>query len=104
MALFSACPHCLGRRQFLAGGLAAAATATLAARRAHAQAPAAPQMTVGKYANQGASVIRVTRPTYKNNIKNAIVSSFPRRVSRTWETVEQRNWSVARPERDSASY
>jgi 6-methylsalicylate decarboxylase len=42
MALFSSCTCCIGRRQFLAGGLAAAATAVMTARRARAQAPAAP--------------------------------------------------------------
>jgi 6-methylsalicylate decarboxylase len=42
MALFSACSCCIGRRQFLAGALAAAATGTLARRRAFAQAPTAP--------------------------------------------------------------
>ncbi|MGA8610675.1 MAG: amidohydrolase family protein [Xanthobacteraceae bacterium] len=38
MTLFSGCDCCIGRRQFLAGGLAAAAA--LPARRARAQAPA----------------------------------------------------------------
>jgi predicted TIM-barrel fold metal-dependent hydrolase len=38
MTLFSGCTRCIGRRQFLAGGLAA--TAALPARRARAQAPA----------------------------------------------------------------
>lgn len=44
MALFSSCTCCIGRRQFLAGGLAAAGAATimLAAQRAAAQAPATP--------------------------------------------------------------
>ncbi len=42
MALFSACTCCIGRRQFLTGGLAVAATAALTGRRALAQAPTAP--------------------------------------------------------------
>jgi 6-methylsalicylate decarboxylase len=40
MPLFSSCNCCVGRRQFLAGGLATAATAVLPARSAFAQAPA----------------------------------------------------------------
>ncbi len=42
MPLFSSCTCCIGRRQFLAGGLAATAAAALTRRRALAQAPAAP--------------------------------------------------------------
>ncbi len=45
MTVFAACPCCLGRRQFLAGGLSAAAVtaaAALSVRSAFAQAPAAP--------------------------------------------------------------
>ncbi len=40
MSIFSGCTCCIGRRQFIASGLAAAAT--LGARRSFAQAPAAP--------------------------------------------------------------
>ncbi len=43
MAFFSSCTCCVGRRQFLAGGLAATA-AGLAGRQALAQTPAAPQI------------------------------------------------------------
>ena len=42
MALFAGCTCCIGRRQLLAGGIAALGAAALGPRRAAAQAPAAP--------------------------------------------------------------